>query len=205
MPFGSSATLADSGDYQINACRVNIGYLRDKGLAKTSQTAIILVSMRNEQQTSENRLLRKIALLSAVLSLAAGTVVLVAGFVLRGGSGMDLIWAGATMLILAGLTVFLHRFSLTSWQISTQIGYIIGLVSAIQLLSVPNVIGGYRISVLTIITFAGHGVILGMFLEFIMWAHRITHGMLDNMIKGGLNRPNESKDNEKIRLQQNRE
>lgn len=146
-----------------------------------------------------------VLLLTAVLTVASGIVVFAAGYAYRGENILDLAWAALTMLAMGALTAFMHRFRLTAWLTITFLGYIVGLVSALQLLMIPNVTGGYAVAVLTVVTFTGHGLVIGMFTEFIVWLHRVTHGLLDYAVKGGARTKPEPEGNEKVRLPENRE
>lgn len=146
-----------------------------------------------------------ILLLTAVLSVAAGAVVFAAGYPARGDRLADIGWAALALVLTAGVMAFMHRFRFTTWLTLTLIGYIVGLVSALQLLMIPNVVGGYGVAVLTVVTFAGHGLVIGMFAEFIMKMHKVTHGLLDRMIKGDFRPRDKSKEDEKVRLPENRE
>ncbi|MEA3249007.1 MAG: hypothetical protein U9Q03_01465 [Patescibacteria group bacterium] len=148
-----------------------------------------------------------ILMLASALLVVIGAIAFLGAYPYRGEGVMDLVWAMLVMLVMAALAAFMYRFRLTTWLTITFLGYIVGLVSGTQLLAVPNVAGGYAVAVLTVVTFAGHGFVIGMFAEFIVWLHGVTHILLDHVMKEGV-RPRKSKepkDNEKVRLPENRE
>ncbi len=143
--------------------------------------------------------------IGATLALAAGAVVFAAAYPSRGETLSDLGWALLTLLALAACVVLMARFGLIAWLTLILLGYIVGLVSALQLLTVPNVVGGYRVAVLTVVTFAGHGLVIGMFGEFIIRMHKLTHGVLDRIIGDGIRPANDRKSDEEVRPSENRE
>jgi len=145
-----------------------------------------------------------ILLLAATLSTAFGVIVFAASYPYRGTVIYDLFWALFTMAVMAALTAFMHRFRLAVWLTVTLVGYIVGLVSAAQLLAIPNVIGGYPVAILTVATFAGHGLVIGMFAEVIVWMHHVTHGLLGRMMKDEAGLLRKSEGDEKVRLPENR-
>ncbi|MBU0625314.1 hypothetical protein KKF05_03155 [Patescibacteria group bacterium] len=91
----------------------------------------------------------------------------------------DLIWAALVVGLIAALTAVLQRFRLFIWLSMTLIAYVGGLVYAVHLLLTSTTVSGYRAAVLTIAFFAGHGFLIGAFVELVARLHRLSRQAME--------------------------